>query len=191
MMMAHVELLSFWHSLQQLQSSEELGVKVEKFASRAFDDLVSAELFALEDSPGNPRVPRACGGLSSGDTTLLGKSGYSAAIKAGDAVNIPAAAPDYHGKLIVPLYTQSLPAGERHRRGSNRSQVSEKGQRGVRRDCLLRWEQWLRRRWRDRSAFELGRRRGSRTRRGGGRRRREPQWQHDTAVIRLQPTRRR
>ena len=41
MMMAHVELLSFWHSLQQLQSSEELGVKVEKFASRAFDDLVS------------------------------------------------------------------------------------------------------------------------------------------------------
>ena len=127
MMMAHVELLSFWHSLQQLQSSEELGVKVEKFASRAFDDLVSAELFALEDSPGNPRVLRACGGLSSGDTTLLGKSGYSAAITAGDAVNIPAAAPDYHGKLIVPLYTQSLPAGERHRRGSNRSQVSEKG----------------------------------------------------------------
>ena len=136
-------------------------MKVEKFASRAFDDLVSAELFALEDSPGNPQESYACLRRSQLEGyNSARKSGYSAAIKAGDAVNIPVG----RGPIITAINRAVIHAVAPSRRAPSARQQSipgeREGQRGVRSDCLLRQLQRLRRRWRDRSAFELGSRGG-------------------------------
>ena len=66
-MRMHQQLLDFWQALIHLRNSKEVGDRLERFAHEVFPDIVSVQLYALEETPGNPRVLRGCGGAAAGE----------------------------------------------------------------------------------------------------------------------------
>ena len=98
-MLAQAQLLNFWNALLHLRSSDELGDKLGDFAGGAFENLDSIQLYALEETPGNPRSLRPCGGADSGEKVLLSKHArYAEVIGTKQMQVFMPAPPDWQGE---------------------------------------------------------------------------------------------
>ena len=106
-MLAQYELLNFWRSLIHLRNSEEVADAVGKFVPKALDGLESITLYALEETPGNPRMLRVCGGARVGERVSANSSILGQALAVGEVLNIPPTGADGTGMLLLPIYAES------------------------------------------------------------------------------------